>query len=291
MEASASRAQAPTLHLLQSHPIPVLHLLLPDLLTWVTPLCSHLSLCLTIHILRPLFCLRLLYPTPVGCGWQGYTYPSFLILLAHVYLGNMFQCLLSGHFLGQWSSFLPILCNSELTFSFNGQNFSTVAFWCFSSLPCTCVCVCVLEWTSFIFSESLLWKTNSLCSWPSVGPWQLYSFPPVLSFSHSPRRVYPFTILALSWWTYFLNDWAKENKQNRTSSSLTAVSAHPPMSGSWKPPSCSGWADASILSSPPTWRHCSSKLPFTPEFSLSTSVLDQFQHLKNMLLELPSLKK
>lgn len=146
--------------------------------------------------LRPLFCLRLLYPTPVGCGWQGYTYPNFLILLAHVYLGNMFQCLLSGHFLGQWSSFLPILCYSELTFSFNGQNFSTVAFWCFSSLPCTCVCVCVCWSLPVSFSQKAFFeKQIHFVPGPLWAPGSYILFP--LSF-HSPTLQDESTLLPSS---------------------------------------------------------------------------------------------
>lgn len=127
-----------------------------------------------------------------------------------------------------------------------------------------------------IKTEWLLWAFHIA--------WQLYSF----SWSfHFPRPIHSFIILILSSWPCFLNDLAKGSKQNRTSKIFTPTSAHRLCLAhvNLLPISLSRpllWV--SIPSSPPTQRHCSCKLLFSPEFSLSSSAMDLFQHHENMLL-------
>lgn len=111
MKASASRPQVPRAYLLQSCPFP--HCPTPpasDLL-YLGYACLHPHLPLHTHphtpqhthLTSPL-CPNLSYPSPV----EGVAVRHNIFLPA-VYLGNMFKSLFSGHSLGQWPSFLPML--------------------------------------------------------------------------------------------------------------------------------------------------------------------------------------
>lgn len=151
-----------------------------------------------------------------------------------------------------------------------------------------CMCVCDKMYQCYIFQKSYL-KKSSPWFWLSLlklndfcGPFMMPGSC-ILSpgpFIFQDQYIPSSSSSSAHAWPCFLNDLAKGSKQNRTSKIFTPTSAHLCLAHvNLLPISLSRpllWA--SIPSFPSTQRHCSCKLLFSPEFSLSSSAMDLFQH-------------